>query len=487
MPVIEMPPNGWEPRPYQQGLWDYFNPPSDPLRKFDGTGKRAITIAHRRWGKDEIALNMMGKASICRPATYWHMLPQAEQARKAIWTAVNPHTGRRRIDEAFPKEWRANTNESEMFIRFRWGATWQVVGSDNFHNLVGTPPAGIVLSEWAKAHPAAWAYLAPILVENGGWALAITTPEGRNHAYNMFQTWGGTAGYFAQKQTVEDTIRICLEHGVRPPVTLEDVEIQRKEYHDLFGQDAGDALIEQEWYCSFAAAILGAYYGKQLNRAEDQGRLCSIDILPGYPINTAWDIGVDDPMAIWVFQIGPGWLHIIDYIEGSNEGFDYYADWLEERGYVPDRGEGARGIDYVPHDAKQRSPTSKGTKTRIQELFALKRNPVLVPDHKPMDRINASRRLINSPNTFFDAERCAVGLDMLRSYKQEWDVKNRVFRKSPKHDFASHGSDAFGHLAIAVEFPKTIDQPKPITKVEPKPLTVNDLLRRSHNENRTWV
>jgi hypothetical protein len=192
-------------------------------------------------------------------------------------------------------------------------------------------------------------------------------------------------------------------------------------------------------------------------------------------------------MAIWVFQVGPGWLHIIDYTEGSNEGFDYYCDWLSERGYVPDRGEGAMGMDFVPHDAKQRSPTANGTKTRIQELFALKRNPVLVPDHKVADRINATRRLINSPNTYFDAERCSIGLEMLRSYRQEWDIKNRVFRKAPKHDFASHGSDAFGHLAVAVEYPAAKPEDEKFTKVEAKLPTINDLLRNTPSENRTWL
>jgi hypothetical protein len=482
---IVMPPNGWKPRPHQQALWDYFN--DHKTKRFDGSGKRAFATWHRRAGKDDVALNLTAKASITRPATYWHMLPQAEQARKAIWTAVNPHTGMRRIDEAFPKDWRSNTNESEMFIRFKWGATWQVVGSDNYQNLVGTPPAGIVLSEWAKAHPGAWAYLAPILVENKGWALAITTPEGRNHAHSMFKTWATTPGYFAEMLTIADTIRMAKAAGVQPTVTLDDVEIQRREYHDLFGSDAGDALIEQEWFCSWSAAVLGAYYGKSLSRAEHAGRLCALDIVPGYPVNTAWDIGVDDPMAIWVFQQGPGWLHVLDYIEGSNEGFDYYCDWLAERGYVPDRGEGARGVDWVPHDAKQRSPTANGTKTRIQELFELKRNPRLVPDHKLMDRVNAGRRLIASPNTYFDDEYCAVGLDMLRAYKQEWDVKNRVFRKTPKHDFASHGSDAWGHLAVAVEYPKVTDKQEKAKKADANAITVNDLLKRSHKENRQWT
>ena len=66
-----------------------------------------------------------------------HMLPAFSQGRKAIWTAVNPHTGKRRIDEAFPHELRVSTNKSEMFIRFKNGSTWQVVGSDRYDAAVG--------------------------------------------------------------------------------------------------------------------------------------------------------------------------------------------------------------------------------------------------------------------------------------------------------------------------------------------------------------
>lgn len=480
---ITMPANGWCPRPHQRGLWEYFNPPSDPRKGFDGASKRAIQIAHRRWGKDEIALNMIGKASVTRPATYWHMLPEYAQGRKAIWESVNPHTGIRRIDEAFPQEWRSTTKEQEMFIRFKWGATWQIVGSDNFKALVGTPPAGIVMSEWSKAHPAAWAYLSPILIENKGWALAITTPEGRNHAHAMFENWRANPSYWAERQTISDSMRLCREAGVEPSVTLADVELQRAEYHAMFGKDAGDALIDQEWYCSWAAAILGAYYGKYIEAADHEGRLCSLDVLRRYPVNTAWDIGVDDPMAIWVYQTGPGWLHIIDYIEGSNEGFDFYCNWLDERGY-------SGGIDWVPHDARMREVGAPGARTRIQTLIDLKRNPQIVPEHKPMDRINAGRKLIESPTTFFDAEKCSIGLEMLRSYKAEWDQRNRVFRKTAKHDFASHGSDAWGHLAVAVEVPKTRDSNKganPPPQITGQPMTVNDLLRNSGRRERAWA
>ena len=91
-------PNGWTPRGYQLPLWSYL----------ERGGKRAIEIAHRRWGKDDVALHWTCVAGHHRPATYWHMLPQASQARNAIWEAVNPHNGMRRIDEAFPPALRKN-------------------------------------------------------------------------------------------------------------------------------------------------------------------------------------------------------------------------------------------------------------------------------------------------------------------------------------------------------------------------------------------
>src|SRR5271170_8147679 len=174
LPAISLP-NGWTPRGCQRPLWGYL----------ERGGKRAIAIWHRRAGKDEVCLHRSAVAAFERPATYWHMLPAYSQGRKAIWTAVNPHTGKRRIDEAFPPELRANTNEQEMFIRFKTGATWQVLGSDRYDAAVGSPPYGITFSEWALSNPAAWAYLAPIVIENGGWALFITTARGRNHAKSM--------------------------------------------------------------------------------------------------------------------------------------------------------------------------------------------------------------------------------------------------------------------------------------------------------------
>uniref|UniRef100_A0A6M3XUW8 Putative homing endonuclease n=1 Tax=viral metagenome TaxID=1070528 RepID=A0A6M3XUW8_9ZZZZ len=162
MPEITIP-NNWRPRLDQMLLWEYM----------EAGGLRACEVAHRRWGKDDVALHYTATALIQRPGNYWHMLPQYNQARKVIWDAVNPRTGKKRIDEAFPVEIRKQARRNEMSIEFINGAIWQLVGSDNYNAYVGSPPLGIVLSEWAVANPMAWAFLSPILEENGGWAIFI--------------------------------------------------------------------------------------------------------------------------------------------------------------------------------------------------------------------------------------------------------------------------------------------------------------------------
>ena len=426
---IELP-QGWSPRHYQGPLWRYL----------ENGGTRAIAIWHRRAGKDEVCLHRTACAMLERPATYWHMLPAYAQARKAIWTAINPKTGRRRIDEAFPHELRAATNEQEMFIRLRNHATWQCVGSDRYDAVVGAPPVGLTFSEWALSNPASWAYLAPIVEENNGWAVFITTSRGRNHAKSMLDHARKTSGWFHQVLTVLDT-------GAIP---MSAVERARAEYHGLFGESAGDALIEQEYFCSFDAAVLGSYWGKELREAEQAGRIGKIEVARDLPVNTAWDIGVDDAMAIWCFQVCPDRIHIVDYVEGHGYGFDHYAAWLDERGY--------HGTDYVPHDAKIREPGTPGARTRIESMLLLGRKPVLVPNLRLMDGINAGRKTI--PLAWFDEERCSRGLECLREYKADYDEEDHVFLKTPAHNWASHGADAWRYLSLGWHAPARPARPK---------------------------
>jgi phage terminase large subunit len=360
-------------------------------------------------------------------ATYWHMLPEYAQARKAIWNAINPHTGIRRIDEAFPQAIRASTNEQEMFIRFINGSTWQVVGSDSYNSLVGTPPYGLVMSEWALADPAAWAYLAPILEENGGWALFITTPRGKNHAHGMYKMAQHDPKWFAQKQTVEDT-----------GFPIDRVESARKEYHGIFGIDAGDALIEQEYYCSFESAVLGAVYGAQMTRADKEGRIGNVPYDPELKVFTAWDLGYDDSTAIWFWQIAKAAeqteLRIIGYYEASGQAIGHYCDYVKNKPWN-------YGGHYVPHDAANKLLAAGGRSIyhQMTQEYGLK-NCHIIPATTQQNSIEAARKTIDS--CWFD-DSCEKGIESLRQYQFEWDDDKRTFKSKPLHNWASHGADAF--------------------------------------------
>lgn len=224
MPTIALP-HQWEPRFYQLPVLGYL----------DNGGTRACTVWHRRAGKDVTALNYTAKAAFQRVGTYWHLLPEQRQARKVIWNALD-RDGRKFIDQAFPAAVRAKKREDEMLLELANGSLWQLAGADNYNSLVGSNVVGVVFSEWSLTDPAAWDYIRPILVENGGWAWFIFTPRGKNHAYETFQHAIKEDHWFGELLTVDDT-------GV---VTQERIEKEKAD-------GMSDALVRQEFYCSFEA------------------------------------------------------------------------------------------------------------------------------------------------------------------------------------------------------------------------------------------
>ncbi|HEX2725837.1 MAG TPA: hypothetical protein VHN20_08470, partial [Beijerinckiaceae bacterium] len=423
LPVATEPPaEGWQPRAYQKAVWRYF----------EGGGKRACCVWHRRAGKDEFCLHLAAIKAHERPATYWHMLPEAAQARKAIWQAINPHTGRRRIDEAFPLPLRSFTRENEMMIGFKSGSTWQVVGSDNFNSLVGSPPAGVVFSEYSLANPSAWSYLRPILAENGGWAAFIYTPRGPNHGQDLYNDARANKDvWFAERLTVDDT-------GAIPPATLAQ---ERREMIANHG-DRGEALFAQEYYCSFTAAIIGAYYGREMEEAEKAGRIRAGVYDPTIEVHTAWDIGLSDHTAIWFYQQHGLDIRLVDFYCANGFGLDHYAKVLQSKGHK-------YGRHYWPHDGANGEWGSG--KTRIETANGLGLNPLIVRKMPVEDGINACRKIL--PRCWFDRDKCAEGVKALQLYQREWDDDRKVFYERPLHDFASHPADAFRTLAVGLQEP----------------------------------
>jgi phage terminase large subunit len=411
----------WTPREYQLPLW----------RALQGGVKRATYTWHRRAGKDDLGLHWTACSAVDRPGTYWYLLPQAAQARKAIWDAVDPHTGKKRIDTAFPKEIRKRSRDNEMFIEFFNGSTWQVVGSDNYDSLVGSPPVGVVLSEYALSNPSAWSYLRPILMENGGWALFNFTPRGRNHAVKMFEGAKDDPDWFVQKLTAEQT-------GL---FTKEQLEKERMEYVRELGEDDGEAKYRQEYFCDFDAPLVGAYYAKIIAALDAQERIVTVDYDKLIPVHTAWDLGYTDDTAIWFYQTVRGEIRVIDYYYASGQDIPHYLKMLQTKPYV-------YGKHHVPWDAVPKTLASGG-KSILEQLSATlgTASVDVVPNLDLEDGIQAVRAIL--PRCWFDAKRCKDGLEALRNYQRQWDDERKVFKQKPEHTWASHASDAFRYLAVS--------------------------------------
>ena len=397
---------------------------------------RAVEVAHRRWGKDDVGLHFTACAAHVRVGNYWHMLPLYEQARKAVWDAINPHTGKRRIDEAFPHEIRKATNQQAMKIEFSNGSSWQLVGSDNYNTILGAPPIGIAFSEWALANPLAWAYLSPILEENGGWALFISTSRGRNHLQTLYEFAKTEPGWFADMKKASETPVFSKEQLVR---------IER-EYIAQFGPEMGKALFLQEYECSFEGAVLGAYYSAQITDARQAGRITKVPWQPAAEVDTFWDLGLDDSMSIvFVQHIGKA-HHVIDYEEGIGMGLEWYAKKLQEKPYK-------YGNHYMPHDAETREMTNgEFAKSRREVAENLGIRPIIVvPRAQNMDlifnvHIPAVRNLL--PSCWFDEKKCGHLISALENYHAKYDETKKVLLKHPEHDHNSHGADALRTFAV---------------------------------------
>lgn len=410
-------PSQWRPRDYQLSLWRYLS----------GGGKRAVAVWHRRAGKDSTALNFTAIAAHERVGTYWHMLPLATQGRKVVWDGID-RSGRRVIDQVFPQPLRKATNKQEMKIELKCGSIWQVVGSDNYNALIGANPVGVVFSEYAVADPAAWDYIRPILAENGGWALFIYTPRGRNHGASLYDLARERENWFADLLTVDNTGAI--------PLAAIDEE-----------REAGmsDEIVQQEFYCSFDAPLVGAYYAKLISDAETEGRIGNAPHEPQYPVHTAWDLGIGDSTAIWFFQQVGREVRLIDHYEASGVGLDHFAKMLKDKPYV-------YGDHLAPHDVEVRE---LGTgRSRRETLAGLGIKIRVVPRLGLDDGINAARLVL--PRCWIDAGKCKRGLDALRQYRREWDGGLKVFKDRPLHDWASHSADAFRYLAVGLK-----ERPKP--------------------------
>jgi phage terminase large subunit len=227
-----------------------------------------------------------------------------------------------------------------------------------------------------------------------------------------------------------------------PPVLKEEMEILR-------AKDEDEYLHIYEGHC--ISNLKSAVYAKQLRQVDAEERITRVPYDATRPVQTYWDLGIDDSTTIWFVQIFPFEFRLIDFIEGSGEGLPYYLQQLQQRPYI-------YGTDHLPHDGRARE---LGTGKSIEELMRKAgRRVTIVPRLSVADGINAARTVFGQ--CWFDREKCSDGLQALRHYtygeKEELGVKT----KEPVHNWASHAADAFRYFAVGVrpQKPKEVERPR---------------------------
>jgi hypothetical protein len=404
---------GYVPRAFQDTL-------HAELKRFN------VLVCHRRFGKTVFSVNELidkGLRNPLRNAQYAYVAPNYGQAKRVAWDMFKEFT--RNIPGV-------KVNEAELRIDIERDGSgnrvrFMLLGAENPGSLRGIYLDGCVLDEYAEMDPTIWAQvIRPALADRRGWAIFIGTPKGQNHFYDILE--------IAKKNPMDwhsVTYKASQTKLVATPELKAAKAVMAPEEYD------------QEFECSFSAALIGSYYGKQMESLEEKNHIGEVPHDPHLQVDTYWDLGISDSTAIWFVQQLGQEIRLIDYIEESGQSLAWYAAKMKE----DHRIEYNYGTHVLPHDAAARSLDTG--RSRQETLRNLGLKTIILTKQKIEDGINASRVLL--PKCWFDRVRCERGIKALNNYEKKWDAKNKIFSSKPLHNWASNGADAFRYVAMGLK------------------------------------
>lgn len=414
--------------------------PYTPRPQFEAYHERtqrfSKIVAHRRFGKTVGCINDMIRAALTSaksfpPPRFSYIAPTYVQAKDVAWNYL------KHFSSPVPG---IKTSESELSVTYPNESVIRLYGADNYERLRGLYNDGVVCDEPAQFDPRAWPeVIRPTLADRQGWATFIGTPAGRDWFYKVDRTEKGEEipGWFRMTLKASET-------GIIPPAEL-----------DSLRSGLTEEQYAQEFECSFEAAVVGAYYGRSMNAAENDkpSRITGVPFEPSAQVYTAWDLGIRDSTAIWFAQVVGREIRLIDYYEATGADLGHYAKILAEKPYL-------YAHHFVPHDAQAKELGTGKSRLEVLESLGLK-NITVAPMHRVEDGINAVRTII--PRCWFDARKCARGIDALKLYRAEFDDKLQALKPRPVHDWTSHAADAFRYLAMTLDsmIRSPIDIPEP--------------------------
>lgn len=385
----------------------------------------AVAVCHRRFGKTVLAVNHLIKGAMTcgkpRPR-FAYIAPFRNQAKDIAWAYLKHYTAPiLAVSGQVP-------NESELRVDLPNGAQVRIYGADNQDALRGIYLDGVVLDEYGQMSDSIWGeVLRPLLADREGWAFFIGTPNGRNQFYEVSKKARVDPGWFFAEYKASET-------GVLPAQELADAR-----------RDMTEDQYQQEFECSFDAAVKGAVYAREMQAARADGRVTRVPFDTRLPVDTAWDLGMDDSTAIWFSQTSPaGEVRLIGYYENAGHGLHHYVGVLKDQ---QARWGWTYGDHFLPHDVDVKelgTGVSRLETLRSMGLFSvipIKRTESLYDD------INAVRMLL--PRCYFNVPACEAGVEALLHYRWKEQTEHQTGKTLPVHDWASHGADALRTLACA--------------------------------------
>ena len=437
--VIEIPYK-YKPYPFQKKAW---KAKKEGYRNF-------IFLWHRRAGKDKTLWNMFIDFIIEEwdtPGTYLYCLPTASQAKKVLWECIG-------MLDHIPKELISRITNNDMRIELINGSSIQVVGSDNYNRLVGTGPNGMCFSEYSISDPRGYEYMSPAIARNKGWTLFPYTPRGKNHGYDLIEN--------AKKSNVARQ-----EKGLKPLwyIQIETVDTTTDHNGDpLFDDEAMDEnrikhsedFIQQEYYCSFDAAIPGAIYGDQMRAVRNEDRIRFLPIDKSLPMFVSADIGLSDACCWWFFQLRLEEIRLVHYYENAGQDIEHYINYVTE--FKNTKGVNIQTV-ILPHDGNHKTVNAP---LSVQGKFKAAGHSVeIAPGPFKVnvnDGIQQVRKLF--PRFIFAETETEIGINALTSYQRKWDDVNKIYSTTPLHDWASNGADAMRMFAVWYNEKRPQNKPK---------------------------
>lgn len=460
-------PKNYSARSYQVPIWQAFYPRAlgdnvtDPIN-------RIVLVWHRRAGKDKTAISMFIARAYLEdirtgiPQSYLYLFPEISHCIKVVWEDRS-NDGSAFID-TIPDEIIKKKIKSRNYVELINGTIIHFGGADNYDKYMGANYKGIVFSEYAIAKPNAWEHFQPMLTANGGWAIFVYTPRGKNHGYHLYKyaekrMADGFTDWYVSKLNIEETKRDSqLDKNLDKLLGTNHYGnrvVTQQQFEDELAQSNVPEIVKQEYYVDFESSNRGSIFADIIETIRDKGQIGHFPVGYGTEVHTSWDLGISDYTSIWFFTVENGNPVIIDYWEESGIGFTQWIARVMKSMY-------AVNMYIFPHDIVQRG--HEGI-SREDTAFSFGLDYVVAPKLNVSTGIELARQLLIKckfcTTTIADEgfkKGVSFGLERLKHYAYGYDKTNMVLRATPLHNEDSHSADAFRTLAVGFK-EATLDIP----------------------------